>query len=259
MHDRFGLLGEHLGHSWSPQIHAMLADYDYDLYEVAPSDLKRFLTNTDLSGMNVTIPYKKAVMEYCKHIDEAAVRIGSVNTLIRKDDGWHGYNTDYDGFRYMVEKKAGYSVNGKKGVIFGNGGAALAVRTALGDMGADQVITVSRRGPVLYSETHLYQDAAFIVQATPVGMYPDTDRTVQSLDVFDEPEAVFDLIYNPPQTLILKQAADRGLICENGLPMLVAQAVRASEIFTGCTVSDRVIGRVLEAMTEQMKQSGSVG
>lgn len=251
---KFGLIGEKLGHSYSPQIHALLGDYPYDLYEVDPSQLERFIKQTELSGMNVTIPYKQAVMPLCAVIDEAAIRIGSVNTLVRRSDGWHGYNTDYDGFRFMVEEKARYQVHGKKGVILGNGGAAQAVRTALGDMGAGEIVTVSRRGPVCYEDENAYNDADFIVQATPVGMYPDGDRSVISLDVFRGPEAVFDLIYNPSRTCILKQAAERGMIAENGLSMLVVQAVRASEIFMNNRIDDERIQTVLHVIEETIQK-----
>ena len=244
MTEKYGLLGKTLGHSFSPRIHALLGDYPYALYEIDEGDVESFLTDTDLAGMNVTIPYKQTVMPFCSVISGEAARIGSVNTLVRHQDGWHGYNTDYDGFRYMVEQAADYSVQGKKGVIFGNGGAALAVRAALTDMGAESVITVSRRGPVFYEDTDMYADAAFIVQATPVGTYPDTDSSVSSLEFFDRLEAVFDLVYNPRMTRMLKEAEERGLTAQNGLPMLVAQAVRASELFTGRLIDNQMIEQV---------------
>ena len=242
MTEKYGLLGKTLGHSFSPQIHALLGDYPYALYEVGENDVERFLSETDLAGMNVTIPYKQTVMPYCTVISEEASRIGSVNTLVRHRVGWHGYNTDYNGFRYMVEQVAGYSVRGKKGVIFGNGGAALAVRAALADMGAENLITVSR-------------DAAFIVQATPVGTYPDLDSTVSSLKVFSRLEAVFDLVYNPRKTRMLLEAQEKGLLAQNGLPMLVAQAVKASELFTGKTIDDRLIEKTTSEIEKQLYQN----
>ena len=254
MTEKYGLLGKSLGHSFSPRIHALLGDYPYALYEIGEADLEAFLNETDLAGMNVTIPYKQKVIPYCAVMSEEAARIGSVNTLVRNQDRWHGYNTDYDGFRYMVQKAAGYDVNGKKGVIFGNGGAALAVRAALTDMGAESLVTVSRRGPVFYEDTDLYADAAFIVQATPVGTYPDTESTVSSLDVFSAPEAVFDLVYNPERTRMLKEAEEKGLLVQNGLPMLVAQAVRASELFTGKAIDNQMIKQVQRTIEEQLYQ-----
>ena len=254
MTEKYGLLGKKLRHSFSPQIHSLLGDYPYALYEVGENDVECFLKETDLAGMNVTIPYKQTVMPYCSVISGEAARIGSVNTLVRHQDGWHGYNTDYDGFRYMTEQAAGYEVNGKKGVIFGNGGAALAVRTALTDMGAESVMTVSRRGPVFYDDTDLYADAAFIIQATPVGTYPDTDSTVSSLEPFKRLEAVFDLVYNPERTRMLKEAEERGLLAQNGLPMLVAQAVRASELFTGITIDNQMIAQVRRKIEGQLYQ-----
>ena len=248
---QYGLLGEKLGHSFSPQIHAQLGDYSYGLYEVKPEDLDVFLRETPLLGMNVTIPYKKTVIPYCESLSEEAESIGSVNTIVLEEDGWHGYNTDYDGFRYMVSEYAGFDVRGRKGVIFGNGGAACSVRAALRDMGADPVITISRRGPVFYEDTDAYADADFIVNATPVGMFPETGKSVCSLDVFDRVQAVFDLIYNPRRTELLRQAQERGLTALNGLSMLVAQAVRASEIFTGREIGSEVTKRILKRMEEQ--------
>ena len=252
MTEKYGLLGKTLGHSFSPQIHALIGDYPYALYEVAEENVEVFLKETDLAGMNVTIPYKQTVMPYCSFISREAARIGSVNTLVRHQDGWYGYNTDYDGFRYMVEKAAGYDVNGKKGVIFGSGGAALAVRAALADMGAENLITVSRRGPVFYQDTDLYADAAFIVQATPVGTYPDTDSTVSSLEIFSRAQAVFDLVYNPRKTRMLLEAEEKGMIAQNGLPMLVAQAAKASELFTGKTIDNEMIAQVQKLIEQQL-------
>ena len=255
MTEKYGLLGKTLGYSFSPRIHSLLGDYPYALYEIDEENVEDFLRETDLAGMNVTVPYKKTVMPYCSFISGEAARIGSVNTLVRHQEGWYGYNTDYDGFRYMVEKAAGYDVNGKKGVIFGNGGAALAVRAALTDMGAENVMTVSRRGPVFYEDTDLYADAAFIVQATPVGTYPDTDNTVSSLEIFSRAEAVFDLVYNPEKTKMLLEAEEKGMIAQNGLPMLVAQAVKASELFTGKTIDHQKIEQVQSSIEKQLYQN----
>ena len=180
---KFGLLGRTLGHSWSPQIHGMLADYGYELYEVEPDDLDRFLRTTDLDGMNVTIPYKKDVLTYCAQLSDAATRIGSVNTLVRRSDGWYGDNTDYTGFRYIVER-SGVDVAGKKTLVFGTGGASLAVKAALAEMGADPIVSVSRTGENNYGNLDRHRDAAILVNTTPLGMFPNTGAAPVSVADF---------------------------------------------------------------------------
>lgn len=251
--DAYGLIGRKLGHSISPQIHALFGNDRYECYEVEPERLKTFLRDTPLAGMNVTIPYKMSVIQYCAKLSETARKVGSVNTMVREHEGWHGYNTDYDGFRYMVSRFAEYEVEGKKAVILGNGGAAMAVRAALGDMGTADIVTVSRRGPVTYEDRESYADADLIVQTTPVGMYPQDGTSVISLDVFERAEAVFDLIYNPMRTSLLKEARERGLTAENGLSMLVYQAAKASELFTGNEVTDDQVIDVIFKMAGKME------
>ncbi len=248
----YGLLGRKLSHSLSPQIHSFFGNDNYACYEVEPDEVEAFLRETCLSGMNVTVPYKKTVMKHCAKMSEAAQKIGSVNTLVKENDGWHGYNTDYDGFIYMVRHAAGYDVCHKKGVILGDGGAAASVRTALNDMGADEIVTVSRKGPVTFSDRAKYRDAGFIVQTTPVGMYPGNGQSVLSLKQFDKPEAVFDLIYNPAQTSILAEAENIGIIACNGLPMLVAQAAKASELFTGVYIKEQKIREAIGLMEKEL-------
>ena len=132
----FGLLGEHLGHSFSPAIHRQLGSYDYQLVELPPDQVGPFLQKGNFRGLNVTIPYKKTVMAYCRELSPAAERIGSVNTIVRRPDGsLYGDNTDYDGFRYLLQS-AGAQVRGKKVLVLGSGGASLTVRAVLADLGA---------------------------------------------------------------------------------------------------------------------------
>ena len=190
MQNKFGLLGRKLGHSWSPQIHAMLAGYEYRLYQVEPEDLARFLTETPLAGMNVTIPYKKDVAPFCASLSDAARRIGSVNTLLRTPAGWYGDNTDYAGFRYIVET-SGVDVCGKKTLVFGTGGASLAVKAALADMGAEPVVSVSRTGPENYGNLYRHRDARVLVNTTPLGMYPETGAAPVPVGDFPQCEGHF--------------------------------------------------------------------
>lgn len=236
---RCGLLGRKLGHSYSPAIHAALGDYDYDLHEVPnEEDLEKFLKETPFEGLNVTIPYKVAVMAHCATLSPRAEAIGSVNTLVRRPDGTlHGDNTDDAGFTAMVEE-SGVDPAGKTCVVLGSGGASKTVVAVLKRMGAKRVVVVSRRGEDNYGNLPRHADAALLVNATPVGMYPDVDASpVEDLSVFPKLEAVLDLIYNPPKTKLLADAQKRGIRTVNGLRMLVVQAAVASELW-GCSDYD---------------------
>lgn len=253
---RYGLLGEKLGHSYSPQLHAQLASYPYDLYEVAPERLDAFLRMTELAGMNVTIPYKKAVIPYCKALSPAAARIGSVNTLVRRADGWYGDNTDYDGFCYMARD---FAIAGKKALVLGNGGVSLTVQQALRDLGAREAVVISRRGPDNYQNLARHADAQIIANATPVGMYPNNGASPLDLAGFPRLEGVLDLIYNPARTALLLQAERRGIACNGGLGMLVAQAKRAAELFTGRAIADSEIERITRNLAGQMQNIVLIG
>lgn len=227
-----GLLGQSLAHSHSPKIHALLGDYTYSLFEVAPDELADFLQSGAFDGLNVTIPYKKAVIPFCAELSPQARRLGSVNTLLRREDGsLFGDNTDYDGFAWLLALCGGVMA-GEKAVILGSGGAAATVRGVLEDYGA-QVVTVSRKGPVRYDDLPSQKDASVLINATPVGMYPNNAERLVSLEQFPKLRLVLDLIYNPLRTRLLQDAEDLGIPCQGGLAMLVAQAVRASELFTG--------------------------
>lgn len=238
---RCGLIGEKLGHSFSPAIHAKLADYEYKLYELSPEQVGPFLEKKEYDGLNVTIPYKKTVIPFCDELTEAAGSIGSVNTIIKRPDGTLlGHNTDYDGFLWLL-KNAGADVKGKKAVVLGSGGASVTVQAALRDLGAAQVVVVSRGGEDNYENISRHGDAKILVNATPVGMYPRTGVSPVDLDVFPGLEAVFDVVYNPAKTQLLLEAEKRGIPCANGLGMLVAQAKAAAERFTGNSIADEKV------------------
>lgn len=245
---RCGLLGRKLGHSYSPAIHAALGDYDYDLHEVPnEEDLEKFLKETPFEGLNVTIPYKVAVMAHCATLSPRAKAIGSVNTLVRRPDGTlHGDNTDDAGFTAMVEE-SGVDPAGKTCVVLGSGGASRTVVAVLKRMGAKRVVIVSRTGEDHYGNLARHADAALLVNATPVGMHPDVDASpVEDLSVFPKLEAVLDLIYNPPKTKLLADADKRGIRTVNGLRMLVVQAAVASELW-GCSAYDAKRCAAIEA------------
>ena len=255
----YGLLGRKLGHSFSPQIHKIIGGYDYGLFEREPEELDAFFAEGSFKGINVTIPYKKAVIPYCQKLSTQAAEIGSVNTIRRLPDGsYYGDNTDYYGFMYMV-KQSGVSVSGKKCVLFGDGGVAPTVRTALRDLGAGEVITVSRRGENNFSNLSRHYDAQILVNATPVGTYPNNGECVTPVAPFTKLEAAFDLIYNPAVTEFLRQAKEKGAAAVNGLGMLVAQAKRAVEIFLDTEISDDVIETVRKKIAAENMNIALVG
>ncbi len=255
---RCGLLGEHLGHSYSPQIHASLGAYSYGLFEVAPSDLEKFLQNGDFDGLNVTIPYKKAVMPYCSELSETAKRMGCVNTLLRREDGsLYGDNTDFDGFLWLLARNGGIA-EGEKALVLGSGGASGTVQAVLRSFGAE-VIEVSRNGATNYVNYKTHADAVLLVNATPVGMYPNNLETLVDLSALPNLRCVLDLIYNPERTRLLLDAENRNIRCEGGLPMLVAQAKRASEIWTGEKIPDAICDEILCELSAQMRNIILIG
>lgn len=248
---RCGLLGEHLGHSYSPQIHALLGEYSYELFEVAPDALEDFLRAGDFDGLNVTIPYKRAVIPYCAELSGAARVLGSVNTILRRADGTlYGDNTDLDGFRWLLSRNGGV-LPGEKALVLGTGGASQTVQAVLRAAGAE-VTVLSRRGESNYATLPQHGDARLVVNATPVGMYPDNGARLIDLSLLPQCRCVLDLIYNPARTRLLLDAEARGIRCENGLSMLVAQAKRAAELFTGREIPDRVCVDILHRMESQM-------
>lgn len=253
-----GLLGRKLGHSYSPQIHRYLGDYSYALFEIEPNDIESFVKNGDYTGINVTIPYKKDVIPFLDELSPAAVKMGSVNTIIRRSNGsLFGHNTDYFGFTSMVHR-SGLSVTGKKVLVLGSGGTSNTAVKALEDLGA-QVVIISRTGVNNYGNLHLHRDAAVIVNTTPLGMYPNNGETPLDLNMFPQLEGVLDVIYNPARTQLLLQAEQLNLPHENGLWMLVAQAKEAAEYFCGKPIPDAMIETVYQKMSADMQNIVLIG
>lgn len=244
----YGLLGRKLGHSWSVPIHKALGCDSYRLIELEPDELGKFLAREDIGGLNVTIPYKRDVMASCDVIDEGARSIGSVNTLVRKADGkLYGYNTDIYGFLYMAQR-AGISFDKKKVVVLGSGGASLTVQAAVRREGAREVVVISRTGADNYGNLERHGDAEILVNATPVGMWPDLGSQPVDLKRLPNLEAVMDLIYNPSRTDLLLQAERMGLRRAGGLSMLVNQAVVAEERFFDRSIPDSATEKILEQL-----------
>ncbi len=242
--NRYGLIGEKLGHSFSAVIHPKLADYDYKLISVPKDEIDDFMKKRDFAALNVTIPYKQTVMPYCDIVTDVAKKIGCVNTLVMRPDGkLLGDNTDYSGFLSMA-KKAGVDFCGKKVLILGSGGTSLTARTAAADSGAKEVIIVSRKGEVNYDNVYDIADAEIIVNTTPVGMYPNNGQSLVDLSKFPKLCGVLDVIYNPLNTAMILQAKKLGIPCSSGLHMLVAQAKYASERFTDSVIDDAKIDEI---------------
>lgn len=248
----YGLLGEHLGHSFSPFLHHALGDEAYALYELAPQELEAFVRQEAVQGLNVTIPYKQTVLPFADELSPAVEAIGAANTLYRRDGKLIAENTDVLGFLYLLESNH-IDVSGKKVLVFGNGGACKAVLEALRRKEAGEVFVVSRRGgdaPLLsYDDLPDHCDAEVIVNTTPVGMYPDNLSSITDLSLFEQLSGVVDIVYNPLRTGLLLQAEALGIPHANGLGMLVAQAVRAHEFFFDTKVDDAVIERLTAELT----------
>ena len=233
---RFGLLGEKLGHSYSPELHAFFGDYEYELFEVAPYQLGDFIRNGDFQGLNVTIPYKTTMLALCDDLTEAAAAIGSVNTVVRHPDGsLFGDNTDAAGFEGLVWKSR-ISIRGRKCLVLGSGGASLSVQYVLHKLGAGEIVVISRSGPDNYENLAKHADAEVIVNTTPVGMYPNTAAAPVDLRRFPRCQGVLDLIYNPARTALMQQAEALKIPNMGGLFMLAEQARCAASVFTGKAV-----------------------
>ena len=252
-----GLLGRKLGHSYSPQIHAQLADYSYDLFEKEPEDLEDFLNKSDFSGINVTVPYKKDVIPFLDELTPKAKKLEAVNTIVRRNGKLIGHNTDYFGFLTMVQS-SGLDVKGKKVLVLGSGGASNTAVAVLEELGA-LVLVISRSGKNSYADLHRHADAALIVNTTPVGMYPNTGTSPVDLDLFPNLEGVLDVVYNPARTQILLDAEQKGLVAINGLLMLVAQAKEAAEWFADTKISDDKIPEIYNNLRRQMENIILIG
>ena len=252
-----GVLGRKLGHSYSPQIHKHLGDYEFHIFEKEPEELVDFLQNGDFSGTNVTIPYKKDVIPYLDEISPIAQKLGAVNIIVRRSGKLIGHNSDHFGFQSMVEK-SGLSPAGKKCLVLGSGGASATVQAVLKDFGA-QVVVISRSGENNYDNLHLHQDAAILVNTTPLGMYPHTGQAPLNVAQFPKLEGVLDIVYNPARTQIMLDAENLGIPIMNGLWMLVAQAKEAAEWFTNSVISDEKISEIYEILRQQMENIVLIG
>lgn len=255
----YGLIGETLKHSWSVPIHRELGCAAYQLYELKPDELGSFLKGNEIGGLNVTIPYKKAVIPFCASLDPYAESIGSVNTLVPDESGaLHGFNTDALGLSYIA-RRAGISFRGAKVLVLGSGGTSLTARAVTRTEGAAEVIVISRSGEDNYGNIARHADADILINTTPVGMFPHNGDCLVDLKAFSALRGVLDVVYNPARTALLMQAEDLGIPHSGGLPMLVAQAVAAEEKFTGSRIADSEIERITGILRRDMTNIVLIG
>jgi shikimate dehydrogenase len=247
----YGLIGEHLPHSFSKEIHEQLADYTYDLHELTPDALDGFMREKAFKAINVTIPYKRDVMAYLDEISPSAKEIGAVNTIVNRGGRLSGYNTDMLGMQALISR-IGLDLTGKTVLILGTGGTSHTAQYVAKHLGAGKVVTVSRSGrdgSVTYEDApRLYPDAAVILNTTPAGMYPNVDAQAIDLSLFPALEGVADVVYNPLRTQLVQQAHALGLPAEGGLYMLVGQAVAAVEIFLDRKLDPDALDKVFQAV-----------
>ncbi len=231
---RYGLIGEKLGHSFSPLIHTELSGESYELLEIPRGELESFIRSRDFLGINVTIPYKEAVIPYLDCIDPAAEAIGAVNTVVNRGGRLFGYNTDFYGLTALTSH-IGIELSGSVVAILGTGGTSKTARAVSRALGAKEILTVSRSardGAVTYEELHgMRERVNIIINTTPVGMYPNTECSPLELSDFPALSGVVDAVYNPLRTRLVLSAQKRKIPAEGGLYMLAAQGVRASELF----------------------------
>ena len=255
----YGVLGRVLGHSYTPTIYKELAGLEYVRFEREPEDLAAFMTGNEWEGTNVTIPYKRAVMEYLDELSPLAERMGNVNTITRLPDGrLRGDNTDYFGFQCLVEE-LGVEIAGKKVLVLGaTGGAGTTASMVLGDLGAI-VVPVGRTSEVNYDNIAQQSDAALLVNCTPAGMFPHCPDAPCTLEGLDALEGVIDIVYNPARTALMLEAEHRGILCIGGLLMLVAQAAQAVERYTGQATPRKRILDVTERLSRREQNIALIG
>lgn len=259
---QYGCIAERLGHSFSREIHESLADYSYELCELDATQVGKFLQEKNFCGINVTIPYKETVIPYLDSIDDAAKEIGAVNTIVNRNGKLFGYNTDYYGMRKMIERM-GLKLTDKKVAILGTGGTSRTARVVANSLGAKAVFTVSRTprdGSISYEDliTH-HQDTAILINTTPCGMYPHPDAAAVDVKHFPNLEGVVDAVYNPLRPQLVLDAQKKGALATGGLYMLVAQAVRASEIFLDTEYPSETIERIYAKIFSQKENVVLIG
>jgi shikimate dehydrogenase len=247
----YGCIGEHLGHSFSKEIHNALADYQYELKELSPQEVEMFLKSRSFKAINVTIPYKLTVMPFLDFISDEAKSINAVNTIVNKDGKLYGYNTDFYGLKSLIER-SGTSLNGKKVAVLGSGGTSNTAFVVAQSLGAASVLKVSRsprENYITYSELYdLHSDIEVVINTTPCGMFPDIGEAAIDLNKLPCVQAVFDAVYNPLSSQLILDAKKKGITAVGGLYMLVSQAAYAVEKFIATPVDETKIEQVFQRL-----------
>ena len=253
---KYGLIGKPLGHSFSREIHALIADYDYRLFEIDEDELPRFFQERDFSGINVTIPYKQAVIPFMDEISDEAKKIGAVNTIVKKEGKLFGFNTDFFGMRALI-KSTGLDFENKTVLILGTGGTSKTAVEVSKSLGATEIVKVSRKkssDTATYDEAYeKYSGADVIINTTPVGMFPNADKTPVDIKKFKNLQGVIDAVYNPLRTNFVLDAESIGAKGLGGLYMLVAQAVYASALFLDKTADENVIDKTYARILKEKR------
>ena len=248
---KYGLIGAKLSHSFSKEIHGRFFGYPYELLELSEEELAVFLRQRDFFAVNVTAPYKETVIPYLDEVDERALAIGAVNTIVNRDGKLYGYNTDFDGLCALI-KRNGVELKDKKVLILGSGGTsktAMAVARHVGCVDAIKVSRTAKEGCITYEQAgEDYADAQVIINTTPCGMYPNTGVSPMDLTLFTHLEAVVDVVYNPLRTQLVCDALERNIPAVGGLYMLIAQAVAAAQHFVGAVVPQERVDELYRQM-----------
>ena len=258
----YGLIGEHLGHSFSKDIHGQIADYEYELKEIAKEDIDAFMKAKDFKGINVTIPYKQTVIPYLDYIDDNAKAIGAVNCIVNNNGVLTGYNTDFDGMRALILRND-LDLKDKKVLVLGTGGTSHTANAVAKSLGAKDIYTVSRKAGenvITYDEAvKEHCDTNVIINTTPVGMYPNTNGSPIDIGAFKNLEGVIDAIFNPLRTDLVMSALNTSLKSEGGLYMLVVQAVCAAEHFLNKTIDSNISDRIYKNLLSSKENIVLVG
>ncbi len=246
-----GLLGHPLGHSFSPVIFSHLGE-EYKLYDVEKEGAEAIIKSGNFVGLNVTVPHKKTAFESVDFLDRTAAMCGAVNTVILRGGLTYGYNTDFFGMKAMLEYY-GIDVKNKVVAIFGRGGTAGMAKVLMEHLGAKSVTMLGR------TDTPDYENTEIIVNATPVGMFPNCDNAICDVNDFKKLSGVVDAVYNPLRTRLVYRAKKAGIPACNGLYMLVAQAVKSYDIFFNKTTPREKIDEIFRQILWEQSNLVIVG
>lgn len=254
---KFCLIGENLSHSYSSLIHKEFG-YSYTLVNLNKNELANFCASREYDGFNVTIPYKKDIIQYLDGLDVSAENTGCVNTVVKRNNKLIGYNTDIFGLAYLADS-AGINIQNKKVIILGSGGTAATASVLCKNKNARETIIISRSGENNYKNIERHHDAQIIINASPVGMYPNTGEKIINISPFKQLEGVIDVIYNPLATDLILQAKELGIKNASGLQMLVAQAKKARDIFLSDTADDNIIDIIHRRLQKEIMNIVLIG